>query len=164
MTANIQMWPDEVIRLNEELATGLHPKLEAIFTGLPPEIDFAERLGHIAAYCDLILDGMYSPDDIAGICGTLVKRLEAKRERPESSKLILQQEITMSEPSPHVSRMLVERFELYSKEISLRTFIDENPLFKTLDFEDRELMKDQLKAMSKYREILEKRIAKAESK
>lgn len=90
VTHSIQMWPDEVIRLNEELATGLHPRLEAIFQKLPPEIDFAERMGHIAAYCDLVLDGMYSPDDIAGICGTLVQRLEAKRERPESSKLILQ--------------------------------------------------------------------------
>lgn len=86
----IQLWPEEVIALNKELSSGLHYKLEAIMHDLPEHITFAERIGHIAAYCELVLDGMYSADDIAGICGELCKRLEGKREKNPGLTIYLQ--------------------------------------------------------------------------
>lgn len=89
MPMEIEMFPDEVIALNRELANGLHPQLAAIMHELPPQVSFQERIGHIAAYCDLILDGEYMPDEIAKICGELVKRLEKKREMP-AAQVILQ--------------------------------------------------------------------------
>lgn len=84
----IVMFPDEVIQLNKELATPYHPELVAILHKLPSNVSFQERLGHIAAYCDLVLDGMYSPDDIAGICDELANRLYLKRKAPEAQVIV----------------------------------------------------------------------------
>lgn len=82
MPREIQLWPEEVIALNRELANGLHAPLQEIMENVDPATSFAERLGHIAAYCELALDGMYDENDIAKICGELARRLEAKRVMP----------------------------------------------------------------------------------
>lgn len=84
----IQQFPEEVIELNRELATDYHPGLKAILHTLEPGADFTERLGHIAAYCELVLDGMYSPDDIVGICAKLVDRLKERRVREKTQTII----------------------------------------------------------------------------
>ena len=81
----IQQWPEEVIELNRELASGLHFPLEEILNGLGESVSFAERIGHIAAYCDLILDGNYDSDQIIKICEELIKRLKAKRINPNKT-------------------------------------------------------------------------------
>lgn len=60
--------------------------------------------------------------------------------------------------APHVQRMLVERYELYEKELALGRFINENPVFKELGEERQGLMEEQLSHMTKYREVLERRI------
>jgi hypothetical protein len=89
MTREIVLWPEEVIQLNMELShTDLHPQLAEIMHNLDPACTFAERLGHIAAYCDLMLDGEYMPEDIAKICGELCKRLEKKRVMPKAQVII----------------------------------------------------------------------------
>ena len=88
MAWQIEQWPDEVIALNKELANGLHQSLAQILENVDPATSFAERIGHIAAYCDLILDGQYMPEDIANICGELCKRLEAKRVRPAAQVIL----------------------------------------------------------------------------
>ncbi len=88
MPLEIVMFPEEVIELNRELANGLHAPLQEIMHGLDSHVSFQERLGHIAAYCELVLDGQYMPDDIAGICGELVKRLKDKRVLPASQTII----------------------------------------------------------------------------
>lgn len=75
----IQEWPEEVIELNKELGSGYHGPLADIMENLDPASTFAERIGHIAAYCDLVLDGQYMPEDIAKICGVLADRLYKKR-------------------------------------------------------------------------------------
>jgi len=85
----MDFYPEEVIALNRELANGLHEPLRKILHDLPTDTSFAERIGHIAAYCDLILDGEYMPEDIAKICGELQKRLEKnKRIMPEAQKIL----------------------------------------------------------------------------
>ena len=62
--------------------------------------------------------------------------------------------------NPHEQRVLIERYELYRKELDLANFINTNPVFPTLDSEDQALLNEQLTAMTKYREILEQRIAR----
>jgi 1-aminocyclopropane-1-carboxylate deaminase/D-cysteine desulfhydrase-like pyridoxal-dependent ACC family enzyme len=84
MPLEIVMFPEEVIQLNRELATGLHPKLEAILSEVPGDHDFVERIAHIAAYCEIILDSMYDENELAGLCELLRKRLVDKRERPDT--------------------------------------------------------------------------------
>lgn len=74
-----EQFPDEVIELNRELATDYHPELQKLMHGLDNNVTFAERLAHIAAYCELALDGNYMPDDIVGICKEVTKRLKRKR-------------------------------------------------------------------------------------
>jgi len=80
-----EQWPPEVIELNKELASGLHFPLEEILNGLGEHVTFAERIGHIAAYCDLILDGSYDADQIVNICVMLRDRLEKKRINPNKT-------------------------------------------------------------------------------
>jgi len=77
----LEFFPAEYITLSQELATGLHPKLEIILAPLGPDaIDM--RLAYIAAYCEVILDGDYSLNDRIKLCGNLYRLLVTKRERP----------------------------------------------------------------------------------
>lgn len=82
MSVQIVEWPAEIIELNRELANGLHPKLQKILHDLHSSTSFPERIAHIAAYCDMVLDGMYSIEQISELCEKLIPRLQAKRERP----------------------------------------------------------------------------------
>jgi hypothetical protein len=88
MPLEIVMFPEEVIQLNRELATGLHPKLEKILSEVQGDYDFVERIAHIAAYCELILDSMYDGDELAKLCEVLRKRLVDKRERPDTTIIV----------------------------------------------------------------------------
>jgi hypothetical protein len=78
-----EMLPEGYIALNKELATGLHPKLEASFvrTELPIE-DVDMRLSLICAYCGVLLDGTYTLEERDKLCFVLAGRLEALREAP----------------------------------------------------------------------------------
>lgn len=59
--------PPSIIALREELPK--HPKL---FLEAQKGATFEECIGIIAAHCDIALDGLYTPDDIAKLCGILV--------------------------------------------------------------------------------------------
>jgi hypothetical protein len=84
---HIQMYPEEIIALNEELATEYHPelreKLAAIGGG---DENWIERYATIAAHCEVALDGMYTSDQIVAICAVLLPRLQARRERPDRGR------------------------------------------------------------------------------
>jgi hypothetical protein len=74
------LYPEEIIALNEELATGYHPKLEEQLAG---QDDFIERFATIATYCDVALDGMYSSDQMVAMVGAVfLDRLVRRRENP----------------------------------------------------------------------------------
>lgn len=81
---HIQLWPEEVIELNRELASGLHPRLEKILNELPPEQTLQERLGHVAAYCLIKVDAVFDEHSLMEFCKLLRMRLEERRERPDS--------------------------------------------------------------------------------
>ena len=85
MPVNMGLWPEEIIELNKELATGLHPKLEE---KLKEVDDFIERFAIIAAHCEVALDGLYTSDQMVAMTGAFfIPRLREKRENP--NKLII---------------------------------------------------------------------------
>ena len=63
---------------------------------------------------------------------------------------------------PHEERVVVEKRELDEKLKKLKAFCFEpgNKIFSSLPPEDRDLLEDQYTAMTRYSEILAKRIAR----
>ncbi len=74
---NIAMFPQEVLELQVELQQ--HPDLLVKLCQLPPGSDLSDKIGEIAAYCEVILDGMYDNDSLLRLCGILLKKLQARR-------------------------------------------------------------------------------------
>jgi hypothetical protein len=75
----VEMLPEGYIRLNQELATGLHPKLEKLLANHPiDEVDI--KLAEICMYCKVILDGTYTLAERDKLCYILAGRLEVLRE------------------------------------------------------------------------------------
>jgi hypothetical protein len=76
-----EMLPAGYIALNRELATGLHPKLEASLSQQDVnEVDI--RLSAIALYCGVLLDATYTIAERDKLCFILAGRLEVLREMP----------------------------------------------------------------------------------
>jgi hypothetical protein len=61
---------------------------------------------------------------------------------------------------PHQERVVAESNELRGRLMKLAAFIDCNEAFKALDWDDRELLRDQREVMGEYLSILERRIAR----
>lgn len=87
MPLEIQLWPEEIIELNKELASGYHRELEEQLKEVGShESQWVERFATIAAYCEVALDGMYSSDQIVAICRVLLPRLMELRKRADDGK------------------------------------------------------------------------------
>ncbi len=72
--------PMELIELNVEISH--HPDLIRRLTELlilTPNAGFEEKLAEIAAYCNVLLDGMYDETDIKSIATLCTKRLQEMR-------------------------------------------------------------------------------------
>ena len=67
----------ELIELRKEIEN--HPALMLILQAQQSP-DIYVHIAEIAAYCDVLLDGTYSKDDILEICEVCRKRLKDKRE------------------------------------------------------------------------------------
>ena len=76
-----EMFPEGYIALNKELATGLHPKLEALLAKHPVE-ETDIKLAEIASYCQVALDATYTLAERDKLCFILAGRLQALRELP----------------------------------------------------------------------------------
>lgn len=61
---------------------------------------------------------------------------------------------------PHQQRVVDERNELQDRRNKLIQFIQENPIFKTLEEGDQKLLKEQFEAMTWYQKILDSRITR----
>ena len=77
-------FPEEIIALNRELATGLHKPLEELLNAFGQN-DLGNRLACIAAYCEIIVDGLYDGDQIAKLAGILYEKLLHKRVNPNAT-------------------------------------------------------------------------------
>lgn len=81
-----EFFPEGFIALNKELATGLHPKVEAQLAKLENDVDI--RLSALAAYVGIALDGTYTLPERDKLCFIIAGRLEVLREFP-SPQIIL---------------------------------------------------------------------------
>lgn len=83
----IKMLPEGIIAVNKELATGYHQKLEHLLERHGVS-EWEVRFAHIAAYCSIILDDTYHPEDFDRLGHILAKRLEEMRELPNTQVII----------------------------------------------------------------------------
>ncbi len=72
----LEMFPEPLIALREEITK--HPDLMVILA-TQQDKDVYIQISEIAAYCGIVLDGMYTREDIIGLCDKLVKQLQSKR-------------------------------------------------------------------------------------
>ena len=76
-----ELFPEEYIQLNKELASGLHPKLETILAPYAPdEIDI--KIAQCAAYVEIGLNDVYTLDERRKLCLLILGRLIKMREYP----------------------------------------------------------------------------------
>jgi hypothetical protein len=75
-TLHVEMFPEELIALNEEIIH--HPILLARLKA-QTDPDIYIRINEIATHCGLILDGMYTRDDILELCVLLKDKLYKSR-------------------------------------------------------------------------------------
>ena len=79
-TIVLNFFPQEKVELLREV--NRHPMLKLILadTGLGNnEDDWPGVLGHVAAYCNIEMDGMYTPDDLIYLYHILTLKLIKKR-------------------------------------------------------------------------------------
>ena len=88
MSQKITFFPEGIIALNKELATGFHPKLEELLSR-HSALEWEVRFAHIAAYCEVILDDVYVQDDFNRLGFIFVDRLIPKRELPRVQEIII---------------------------------------------------------------------------
>lgn len=72
----IERFPEEFIELAKEIQ--LHPNLLFELATSDAET-FSDKLGVIAGYCEIILDGYYDRDDLIKIAGKCIEILREKR-------------------------------------------------------------------------------------
>ena len=84
----LQYEEDWMIELNRE--TKNHPKLLELLADFPYE-EVGQRVGCIAAYCNVIVDGYLSQGQLKMLCELCLRRLREKRSiiiSPTESKLL----------------------------------------------------------------------------
>lgn len=83
-----EIFPDEYIALNREIATQNHPKLQAIIAQIGVD-DLDMKLAQTAAYCEVMLDDVYSLHDRIKLCKILTEKLVLLREPEVTQSIIL---------------------------------------------------------------------------
>lgn len=73
MTVRYEYFPEEAIALQKELHN--HP---ALILTLREDMSLNEKLGHIAEYCNVEVDGMFDDADLKELFTLLVHRLKNK--------------------------------------------------------------------------------------
>lgn len=75
----LEFFPEGIIALQKELATGYHPTLAQKLGNHRPE-DWEVKLAEIASHCSVILDDTYQVEDLDKLGFILAGRLEVLRE------------------------------------------------------------------------------------
>lgn len=76
--------PPEVIALQREITSGYHPRLTKLLAGVPE----GDKLEVICTYCDVLVDGYFTANDINQLCGKLTEKLMTLRESPGGILLV----------------------------------------------------------------------------
>lgn len=74
--AHLEYFSSEKLGLQEEVSK--HPELMRLLAN-HPAAEFETKLAEIAAYCEVVLDGVYSPEAIDKLCDILTRKLYEKR-------------------------------------------------------------------------------------
>jgi hypothetical protein len=74
---HIEMFPEVFIELQREIQH--HESLLISLLQLPKDSPMEMKLGEVAAYCDIVLDGDYTQKDVENLCKVLLKKLAQKR-------------------------------------------------------------------------------------
>ncbi len=84
-----ELFPVEYVELNVEMAQACHPKLHAAIAaaGATMQDDVDLKLALIAAYCEVMMDDIYTLEDRIRLCKILKEKLILLRE-PEESQTI----------------------------------------------------------------------------
>lgn len=72
---NLHYFSESRIALAREVHN--HPELLKLLAN-HPAAEFEIKLAEIATYCDVILDGDYTPADLDGLCDLLIRKLKQK--------------------------------------------------------------------------------------
>lgn len=75
----IEFFPEGIIALQKELASGYHPTLAQKLAKHRID-DWEVKIAEIASHCSIILDGTYQAEDINKLGFILAGRLEVLRE------------------------------------------------------------------------------------
>ena len=73
----LQLNPPEMIALQAEIAEH-HKELQEFLNSKAP-LEMEEFFAEVAAYCGVMLDGLYSPADLINLCSVLHGKLFEKR-------------------------------------------------------------------------------------
>lgn len=73
---NIVYFPQELIDLNEE--TAHHPDLK-IRLDAQENKDIYITINEIAAFLGIVLDGMYTQEDVLKLCADMIQKLRSRR-------------------------------------------------------------------------------------
>lgn len=86
---NIDMFPEEITQLAQEI--NRHPNLKKILEA-NQHAGFSYLFGVVGEYCGMVLDGVYSHDDIVKLAGVMVEKLKdiGAIEVKEPGKIVVQ--------------------------------------------------------------------------
>jgi hypothetical protein len=74
--AHYVYFPQQILDLQKEIQQ--HPPLVEIIS-LNQQYNFEVLLGHVAAYVDMVLDGVYTPPEMLRLSEILIGKLQDKR-------------------------------------------------------------------------------------
>lgn len=72
-----ELFPEVFIELQAEIQQ--HEQLLINLLQLPKDSPMEVKLGEVAAYCQIVLDGMYTQEDVEKLCEILLKKLKQRR-------------------------------------------------------------------------------------
>jgi hypothetical protein len=74
--AILEFFPEPLNQLRQEI--DYHPDL-LVLLSVQQDKDVYIQISEIAAYCDIVLDGTYTREDIVELCELCVRKLQSKR-------------------------------------------------------------------------------------
>lgn len=72
-----ELFPPIIIELQAEIQQ--HPELLIAMLQLPKDSPIELKMAEVATYCDMVLNGIYTEDDILKLAGIMINKMKSKR-------------------------------------------------------------------------------------
>lgn len=72
-----ELFPPIIIELQAEIQQ--HPDLLVNMLQLPKDSPIELKMAEVATYCDMVLNGIYTEDDILKLAGIMINKMKSKR-------------------------------------------------------------------------------------